>query len=162
MPQYISPDIIRICKVCGKSFHPSARKQFCCNEKRVVHCEICGKPFEITCNTSEHKSTCNKSCANILIKRNRELSASKLVKKCKWCGKPFIPTSVRDVYCKDVHYQTCEVCGKQFEIDVRKDDSVRTCSKECRYILANTHRDNDHMVKSLKHTCMLNMVLTIL
>lgn len=62
-------------------------------------------------------------------------------RKCKWCGNEFIPKTARDVYCKGVHYQTCIVCGRQFEVDVRAHPETKTCSKECRYKLATKNHD---------------------
>ena len=52
MGQYISPDLIKICKVCGEPFHPTSRKQVCCNKEKVVTCVVCGRPFTVICNTS--------------------------------------------------------------------------------------------------------------
>lgn len=152
VPQYISPNIMRICRICGKEFHPTARKQFCCNERRIINCAVCGKPFEIICNSEHIKETCSKECNTILIKQRQVAAASKELKTCAWCGKPFTPTSARDKYCKDTHFQKCAVCGKLFEIDVRRDKTVKTCSKECRYKLAKQNVDKSAMVTSLKST----------
>lgn len=152
MPQSISPSIVRKCKLCGQEFHPTARKQACCNQVKIIPCKVCSKPIEVRCNTSYQKSTCSKECNTALIKQNRESSAGQTTKECKWCGKLFIPTSVRDVYCKETHNQKCVVCGNMFEIDVRRDSTVSTCSKECRYKLAKQHTDNAAMVNALKAT----------
>lgn len=150
MPQSISPDIIRICKLCGQEFHPTARKQFCCNQMKPRKCEACGKEFLTLCSTANTTSTCSKECQVALIKKKRESSAASAVKICKWCGKEFHPTSVRQAYCSDVHYQTCVVCGKKFVIDPQKDSSVKTCSKECRYKLMSSSTDREASVASQK------------
>ena len=150
MPQTISPDLIRICKLCSSEFHPKARKQYCCNEMRPRTCECCGKEFLSLCSTANTVSTCSKECQVALIKKKREASAASAVKICKWCGREFHPTSVRQVYCNETHYQTCVVCGKQFEIDPRNDDSVKTCSKECRYKLMNESTDREAAVATQK------------
>lgn len=143
MPQSISPDIVRVCKVCGEPFHPTARKQYCCNKDKVIHCIVCGKDIHIKCNTDYHKQTCSPECAAEVIKTRRKASANQTTKICKWCGKEFVPDSARDVYCKGTHFQICEVCGKEFEIDVRTDRSVRSCSPKCKAILQAKNRDFD-------------------
>lgn len=152
MGQYISPDLIKICKVCGEPFHPTSRKQVCCNREIQVKCAVCGKPFTVICNTSKHRSTCSSECNKILIRQNQKSSAAKQLKQCEWCGELFSPTSSRDKYCKNKHYQVCQVCGNLFEIDVRVDKTVKTCSKECRYKLAKSSTDTTGMVENLKST----------
>lgn len=152
MPQSISPDIVRICKLCGQEFHPRARKQQCCGEVRVKQCAWCGKDFEYICSPDKNKLTCSVSCQAQYIKAKRMKSAAQTTKICKWCGKEFTPKSVRDVYCRDVHYQTCSICGKQFEIDVRKDPYVKTCSEECRYKQMVANQPKEQMAAHIKET----------
>lgn len=153
MPQSISSDIIRVCKLCGKEFKPRARKQYCCGEIKVKQCAQCGKNFEYLCTTDGvKKMTCSPTCQGQYIKAKRMKSASQLTKICKWCGKEFTPKSVRDVYCRDVHYQTCLVCRKQFEIDVRVDPYVKTCSEECRYKQMVVSQPKDQMAVHIKET----------
>lgn len=143
MSQSISSDIVRICKVCGEAFHPTARKQFCCNEVKAFKCVVCGQEFMKKCTTASEKVTCSKKCTIALGNMKREEDSSKLLKKCKWCGEIFTPKSRRSVYCSSTHYQTCKVCGKQFIIHPEVDDTVKTCSKECRYTLQLMHRNID-------------------
>lgn len=140
MSQKISDTLRRICKGCGQEFKPHARKQFYCGEVRQFVCAVCGKEFEAICS-NQTKSTCSTECQANLIKQKRSQSAAKVVKLCKWCGAEFTPTSARDVYCKNIHYQTCVICGKQFEIDVRRDSTVKTCSKTCKNIYSLQQRD---------------------
>lgn len=154
MGQTISSDIIRICKGCGKEFHPHARKQFYCNEEIEKTCVYCGTSFRTIC-TSSSKITCSTSCQANYIKQKRMKSAANLVKVCKWCGNEFHPNSVRDVYCYDTHYQTCEVCGSKFEIDLRKDPYVKTCSLECKKILALRNRNIESEQQHLKQTLLV-------
>lgn len=55
-------------------------------------------------------------------------------KKCKICGKEFTPNSCRQLYCKDLHYRICPVCGKPYpepNLDKFKSPPT-TCSIECR------------------------------
>lgn len=152
MPQYISPDIVRTCRLCGEEFHPTARRQFCCNKLKSRKCVVCGKEFQTKCNTEQNKVTCSKKCAAELIRQHRVDSASSTLQRCEWCGELFQPKSSRDKYCSNKHFQTCVVCGRSFEIDVRRDKTVKTCSKECRYKLSKSNVDMDHMVSSLKST----------
>ena len=153
MGQTIDSNIIRVCKICGEEFHPGARKQFCCGQPKIKICAVCGKPFTIICTTKGSKKiTCSSSCAAKLIKQHRESTASKTTKICKWCGKEFTPKTVRDVYCYDTHYNTCVVCGKQFEVNVRRSDITQTCSDVCRYTLAKSNFDTEAMKLHLQNT----------
>lgn len=153
MPQTISNNITRICRLCGQEFKPHARKQYCCGEIRKKACIQCGNEFEYVCNPDgARKLTCSTKCQAQYTKTKRMKSASYTVKICKWCGKEFVPESVRDVYCRSTHYQTCAVCGKKFEIDVRVDPYVKTCSSECRYKLMAANQDRDAIQHHLKKT----------
>lgn len=58
-----------------------------------------------------------------------------LTKICAYCGKEFEPSGrnkSRQKYCKGPHYNTCEVCGKVFELHNINDGISRTCCVECR------------------------------
>ena len=55
-------------------------------------------------------------------------------KKCKFCGKEFIPNSSHQIYCKGPHIRQCPVCGKDYiedNVDNLKRPPV-ACSYECR------------------------------
>lgn len=52
-----------------------------------------------------------------------------MTKVCKYCGKEFEGTGTAR-YCKGPHYATCEICGREFEVDPRR--VIRTCSAECK------------------------------
>lgn len=155
MPQKIDPNITRICKICGESFHPTARKQFCCNKPKTRRCVICGKPFDITCNTEyKDKQTCSPTCSAKLRKSTLQNKSKEAIRLCKWCGKPFHPKTPRDVYCHNSHYKKCVICGKEFEIDVRVNPEVKTCSLECKNKLSLQNRDlveeHKHLVSTLQ------------
>ena len=153
MPR-ISPNITRICKICGCEYHPKSTRQVSCNRPIKKKCVVCGKEFDSICTISETKITCSSKCSASYIKEKRKQSALLTTKTCKWCGKEFHPKSVRDVYCYDKHYQVCEVCGEEFEIDVRKDPTVRSCSDECKKVLLVKDRDftaeHKNLVKTLE------------
>lgn len=145
------PNVIRTCKRCGDTYHPKSTRQECCNKPIKVPCVVCGKLMDQICTFKHQNETCSRDCAAQRIKQNRETSANRLVKICKYCGKEFHPKSVRDVYCEGPHYATCEVCGKQFEIrDILRPS--KTCSDECRFILIGQNKDVDAMKASLKAT----------
>ena len=150
MPQTIDPTITRICKLCGEVFHPTARKQYCCNQTKKRRCAVCGNEFSYVCNTSYIRETCSRACQVTLSTKRKHDAVSTMARKCAWCGKEFTPKSFRDAYCYDTHYKMCEVCGNQFEIDVRKDKSVKTCSEVCRYKLAVANRDIEVAQDSLR------------
>lgn len=151
MPQKLNPNIVRKCKLCGDEFHPTARKQQCCNQEKQKTCAVCGKSFQYVCNTSYTRETCSAVCQRKLTKLRKELPVLP-TKKCKWCGKEFTPKTVRDEYCRAIHYKTCEVCGKLFEVDVRANPYVKTCSDECRYKLAVDNRDMEASYQKLQST----------
>lgn len=145
------PNVTRICKICGSEFNPKSSRQQCCNKPIQVPCVICGKLMEQIC-TAKQKKTCSKECNNIYIKQCQIESGNKLTKICKWCGKEFHPKYIRENYCSGSHYQVCEVCGKQFEIDLNRYADRKTCSEECRYILANRDKDIEAMKTNLQAT----------
>lgn len=152
MPQPISNKIVRICQECGESFHPTARKQFCCNKEKIKECVICHNKITYKCNTSYSKETCSRECASKLSKLRKDVNSKDIIKKCKWCGEPFTPNTSRDVYCHNIHYKICEICGNQFEIDVRQNKDTRTCSKECKNKLQALNRDYQKEHSSLVST----------
>ena len=53
------------------------------------------------------------------------------MKNCKECGKLFTPKSRNSVYCDDLHYRPCPVCGKPVEAKYLS-DPARCCSNECK------------------------------
>lgn len=144
------PNVIKICKRCGIEYHPKSSRQQCCNKPIKVPCAVCGKLMDQICTFAAHNETCGIECQSKLIMQKREASANKLTKKCKWCGKEFHPNSVRDVYCEGHHYDTCVICGKQFEIDVRGYSDKKTCSEECRYISAQQNTDREAVMQHQK------------
>ena len=148
------PNVIRICKRCGEEYRPVSTRQQCCNKPIKVPCVVCGKLMDQICTLARQNSTCSKECSTELGNRGRLEAAHKLTRKCKYCGKEFVPESSRDFYCKDKHYATCEVCGKPFEITGRMDVANKTCSKECRYISAKRNTDmvamQQHLTATLK------------
>ena len=146
------PDVIRICKRCGEQYHPKSTRQQCCNKSIDVPCVVCGKLMSQKCTFAKQNRTCSKECSTLLGNIQRENTAKKLIRKCKWCGKEFHPKSSRDFYCNDIHYATCEVCGKQFEVRERYHAHNKTCSEECRYISAKRNTDMSLMTARMKST----------
>ena len=148
----IGDDVIRVCKLCGNTFHPRTNRQMCCMEIKIKICPVCGKSFDYTCTTSLSHNACSKECSQKYAVIRRKQEASKETRICKYCGKIFTPRSKRDVYCYNVHYKQCKVCGRMFEIDVRKDQTVQTCSDECRYKLMIQSTDYDKSQATLRKT----------
>mgnify|MGYP004653000285 CR=1 FL=1 len=54
------------------------------------------------------------------------------MKKCKECGKLFLPKSKRQQYCDAIHYRPCPVCGKPV-IAKYLSDPARRCD-DCKHI----------------------------
>lgn len=147
-----SKNFTKVCKCCGESFHPKSSRQQCCNREINGFCAYCGNVMPKICSIFPQKETCSTKCQAALIKQRRELSASKIVKICKYCGKEFTPKSVNDLYCGGPHYTNCEVCGKSFVIVGRIDLHNKTCSDECRYISAKRNTDMEHMIQAMQAT----------
>lgn len=59
------------------------------------------------------------------------------MKKCKECGKLFMPKSTRSQYCDDLHYRPCPACGKPVEAKYLS-DPPRCCSRTCSRQLNNS------------------------
>lgn len=142
---------VRICKKCGNKFETTSNRQVYCKKQKIKICPVCGKQFFTMC-CGEEANTCSKNCSNKYAAMMRERKAKETTRICKWCGKEFHPKSKRDEYCYELHYKICEVCGKQFVIDVRRHPEVKTCSKECRYKLAQTNTDIEKRTESHKKT----------
>lgn len=130
----------RSCKGCGEKFITTKLGQVYCNREKTKVCPVCGKVFSYVCNNSV-RATCSESCQATFIKEKRRKAIASEIRICKWCGKEFHPKEVRDVYCDGPHYKKCAICGKEFEIDVRKDQNVETCSSECKGILMSRNHD---------------------
>ena len=133
--------IERKCKQCGKKFTTIFYKQMYCNEEKEKTCPVCGKSFKYVCNSFVRETCGDVHCQATFIKTKRRSAISDQIRICKWCGKKFHPKEIRDVYCYDKHYKKCVICGKDFEIDVRKDQNVETCSKECMSKLMSQNHD---------------------
>lgn len=75
------------------------------------------------------------------------------MKKCKECGKLFMPKSTRSQYCDDLHYRPCPVCGKAVEAKYLS-DPARCCSKECQQALKkqNTSAKVDKIINDKEST----------
>ena len=153
MPGAPGPNVLRICKRCGDQYHPKSARQECCNKPIKVPCAVCGTLMDQICTFNKHqKHTCSKRCTTILGNNLREQNAQKLTKICKWCGKEFHPKSARDIYCEGPHYQTCVICGKQFELHCALNKPTHTCSKHCTGILVNKDRDIDIVFAHVRDT----------
>lgn len=51
-------------------------------------------------------------------------------KVCKLCGKSFETDKLSQKICPDIHYRSCEICGKKFVITMPSNSQL-CCSKEC-------------------------------
>ncbi len=121
------------CRVCGQPFVPISARQADCNRIIVKICAVCGKEFEGKCSKNDVSQTCSKECQNKFASLQRQRSYSSIEKICELCGKPFRPISNTQKICNDIHYRECNICGKQFILDTKKNKSdwPVTCSREC-------------------------------
>lgn len=69
------------------------------------------------------------------------------MKKCKECGKLFVPKSPRSQYCDAIHYRPCPVCGKPVEAKYLS-DPARCCSKECQQAMRKSKESKPAMPSS--------------
>lgn len=65
----------RICKLCGKPFHPKNSNQAYCSDKHSVKCKYCGKLFAVD-DPSNVPKTCSEECRYKLAKQNTDVKAS--------------------------------------------------------------------------------------
>lgn len=95
----------KICKSCGSEFMPFSIEQETCDK--------CLKKFE-----------------ELLLRLDKSEHTYK-IKRCAYCGRPFIPNSARQRYCKEDHYGSCPVCGNKVAV---KDLVIgaQACSERCR------------------------------
>jgi hypothetical protein len=127
----------RVCQICGSRFKPTSARQKYCRKPIQVFCKICNHPFYTYCGELEPKSTCgNKSCRDIFAHQQSQKAYQAETRICKWCGKEFHPVNNTQIYCTRRHIRKCEVCGKEFEIDLTKQDKPKTCSAECAHKLS--------------------------
>ena len=141
--------IHKICKQCGEPFETILSAQQYCGQEKEKLCPICGNTIKYICG-SFVKETCSTECQAKFIVNKRRANIANETRICKFCGKPFHPREVMDVYCYETHYKKCVICGKDFEIDVRSDQSVNTCSKECMKKLMSESYDRDKAVEGQK------------
>ena len=140
------------CTICSKQFESKHRTSVC-EECKTGTCVICGKEFKREWPYTQ--KTCSSRCRGIYRKQSgiakqvadksketlkmrygvsnsrHMMNSNFKPKKCKYCGKEFIPESPRQMYCKDKHYGKCPVCGKTVEI---RDLNIgpQCCSEKCR------------------------------
>lgn len=143
--------MIYTCVRCGKQFQAKHKTAVCENCHTAV-CIVCGIEFAL--QTPWTQKTCSRECRSKYIKesgigkeRTKRSMQTKLdkygsvsgpvqtyKKTCRYCGKEFETTSVRQVYCNDPHYGSCPNCGQPSLI---RDFSIgpQACSEGCRQAL---------------------------
>lgn len=167
--------MICTCVRCGAQFEAKRKTAVCANCHTAV-CVICGKEFQL--QTPWTQKTCSSKCRAEYVKQSgiakeRAKKASATVKKngtvhvftkkCAYCGKEFQTTSSRQIYCNDIHYGPCPVCGKPVVI---KEMYIgpQACSKECKKVAtratclerygSTTAVNSDHARAKAKQTCL--------
>ena len=123
----------KICRVCGKPFHPTSSRQQDCNKPIEKVCVVCGKTYVGKCSINDTSTTCSSECQQKLAAQNRITSYQKETRTCELCGKEFHPRSNTQKICDGIHYRNCVTCGKRFILDTSKlrADWPETCSHEC-------------------------------
>lgn len=121
----VAKPLIRKCAMCGKEF-VAVGSQVNCPGPHFKACAVCGKEFKLK-GAYDSRKTCSDKCQV----KFKEMSMKLLTKVCQYCGKEFTTIFNRAKFCPGPHYATCEICGKQFEIDVTAGEIPKTCSTEC-------------------------------
>lgn len=117
--------MIRTCKYCGEKFEATGTQAYC-DRDHYATCVICGGQF--SCDPRMLKRCCSKRCSAEL--RKRTIQSTKKI--CKLCGKEFIPENNTQIYCKDIHFAPCVICGEPVQIPNDENYKLdRTCSMEC-------------------------------
>lgn len=143
----------QICKRCGETFITENKRQLYCKQIKQKSCPICGSKIEYICDLKV-KETCSKKCQMILANQRKQKNLENTKRICKWCGKEFTPMHPRDRYCRNTHYKTCVVCGKEFQIQPDVDPHTNTCSKECKSKLMSQNHDFQNEHEAQKKTLM--------
>lgn len=60
---------IKVCKLCGKEFHPNSNTQIYCDSDHYNPCPMCGKPVKIDINSVDLVRCCSQACSNALRAR---------------------------------------------------------------------------------------------
>lgn len=151
----------KTCPICNQLFVPKSARQSSCNRIIKKTCPICGEEFESKCTVQNTSATCGKKeCRSKYAYMKSEEAQSKAVRICAWCGKEFHPKNNTQIYCTDIHYATCKVCGKSFEVNLKvaKSDIRKTCSKECAVQIQGADYSNPEVVAKIQAkmqaTCM--------
>lgn len=117
------------CVICGKKFEAKG-SQTTCQGPHYKTCAVCGTPF-VYKHLSDKRKTCSRKCWSQLRKNN----LAKVEHTCEYCGKKFFSTGNKVRFCEGPHFRKCVICGKEFEIDLHKDTTMKslakTCSPEC-------------------------------
>ena len=117
----------KICAHCKQPFETNSPQKIYCNRDHYQPCPVCGTPVKMYDNDFSRKPPC---CSNECRHKLRKQHFSP--KTCILCGEIFIPNSGCQTACDKIHYDNCEICGKQFVRTVaNKIDGVTTCSHEC-------------------------------
>lgn len=64
--------LTRVCKWCGKEFHPKDHREIYCEGPHYKKCVICGKEFEIDPVVDPNVMTCSKECMGQLMSQNHD------------------------------------------------------------------------------------------
>lgn len=71
------------------------------------------------------------------------------MKKCKECGKMFMPTSNKQKYCSEDHYRPCPVCGKPVFAKYLS-DPARCCSGVCKSKLGKLNKTSAYVAEVMQ------------
>lgn len=71
------------------------------------------------------------------------------MKKCKECGKLFMPISNKQKYCLEKHYRPCPVCGKPVFAKYLS-DPARCCSGVCKSKLGKLNKEDAYVAEVME------------
>lgn len=128
--------MIKTCKECGKEFETKSSRAQYCNNTHYRKCECCGALFLVDRSKLPFETkTCSEKCRRELISRSSKAQLFDCI--CEICNQSFQSSSPNARVCNRDHYTRCKVCGKEFKLTHEQAiANTQTCSKECRYKLA--------------------------
>ena len=123
------------CKICGKEFDRIGNGVYCAGP-HYRPCPVCGKPVEFS-KPSEPYKCCSKECSSKL--RKATMISRFAPRKCKECGKEFIPQASTQVYCSGPHVTHCKYCDVEIPYTCSPVEKPTVCSKECQEASKKQH-----------------------
>lgn len=157
-------DVRKVCKVCGKEFHPCTEHRSYCspeclavgrkdNRRGKSHtatgvvydrvCDFCGKPFT---TNKPNKRFCCKKCQktddNRQRRDDRKAKVVVLTKTCVWCGETFETTKSFKICCSpkcsyNYNNHQCSKAELEERRQAKREEAVRKAAEKAMKVRVN-------------------------